>query len=219
MSRNLQRRRRRARLVFATLVLSAQFASAQTHSFVWGFAGSTTLTECGTIGLFVSDAPINGSSVVAKPPYYMMAYEVGGIATSSPIGAVNNNLQWTVPYKSGAQLLLDIADSLGNTGGVGPQPYPVVDGTSTNCHPSKEDTDVTLSTDVTALTTCDPLVLNLGGGQTPYTISLVATNAPVVTNVTLGPEDNQYTWINRGTPGSSLLGMQRCHYQCAIILK
>lgn len=39
MSRNLQRRRRRARLVFATLVLFAKSASAQTHTFVWGFSG------------------------------------------------------------------------------------------------------------------------------------------------------------------------------------
>lgn len=169
-----------------------------------------------------------------------MAYEVNGIASSSPIGSVNNNLQWTIPYKSGqypcsqprlasdsalgAALLLQVADSLGNTGGVGGIPYNVtgewstllqfitarsnthVDGTSTNCHPSTETSDVTLSTDVTALTTCDPLVLNLGGGQTPYTVSLVATNSPVVTNVTLGAEDNQYTWINRGTPGDSLIG-------------
>jgi len=55
------------------------------------------------------------------------------------------------------------------------------------------------------LSTCEPLGIAIAGGTFPYTISLVAANAPSVTNETLKIGDNIYTYINRAAPGGQLL--------------
>ncbi|KZS88766.1 hypothetical protein SISNIDRAFT_401320, partial [Sistotremastrum niveocremeum HHB9708] len=117
------------------------------------------------------------------PPYYMLAYEVSGIATVSNIGSDSDELSWTIKHAS--------------VGG------------ATNCHSSTETTPITLAIEppnLTVLQSCGPLVLDIDGGTAPYTVSLVATNSPTVKNATLLDTENRYTWINQ-SPGTDLIGM------------
>jgi len=59
------------------------------------------------------------------------------------------------------------------------------------------------------ISTCDPLGLTISGGTSPYIVSLVPSNAPAVTNVTLPLADDSYTYINRASPGGELVGKHR----------
>lgn len=45
------------------------------------------------------------------------------------------------------------------------------------------------------------------GGQKPYTISIAAVGSPVVTNVTLGSDDDVFTWVNLADPNGQLIRM------------
>ncbi|KZT39184.1 hypothetical protein SISSUDRAFT_666637 [Sistotremastrum suecicum HHB10207 ss-3] len=198
---------RQWRLALIWMLLYTTPAFSQNQTFTWYFAGSTTLPECGTIGIIVDTSPLPNSTQVARPPYYMLAYEVSGIATVSNIGSDSDELSWTIKHASGTQLLLQVADSLGNTGGVGPAVYNVTVGGATNCHPSTETTPITLAIEppnLTVLQSCGPLVLDINGGTAPYTVSLVATNSPTVKNATLLDTENRYTWINQ-SPGTNLI--------------
>lgn len=56
------------------------------------------------------------------------------------------------------------------------------------------------------LETCQPLGLRVVGGQKPYTITLAAPGSPRVTNVTLGPDDDVFTYIDRADPNGQLMG-------------
>ena len=64
-----------------------------------------------------------------------------------------------------------------------------------------------LTVNQASLQTCDPLVMDISGGQKPYKVMIAAANSPAVTNVTMGPNDDEYTWIDRAAPGSTLVGM------------
>ena len=58
----------------------------------------------------------------------------------------------------------------------------------------------------TTLNTCDPWGITVTGGQKPYNISLAVVAAPVVTNVTMGADDDVFTFIDRADPGTMILG-------------
>ncbi|EEB96913.1 hypothetical protein MPER_03864, partial [Moniliophthora perniciosa FA553] len=111
------------------------------------------------------------------PPFYMMAYEIGGTPRISLLGTNESDLKWTADHP--------IVDSEGTAGGISPQLYTVV-----------------ISANVTtSVNTCDPWGLRIRGGVKPYNITFLQINSPIVTNVTLGPNDDAFTYINRGDPG------------------
>lgn len=58
-----------------------------------------------------------------------------------------------------------------------------------------------------SLDACGPLGLTTTGGTKPYTISIAVVGADVVTNFTLGPDDDTMTYINRAGPNSQMFGM------------
>ncbi|KAJ7143982.1 hypothetical protein C8R44DRAFT_564898, partial [Mycena epipterygia] len=117
------------------------------------------------------------------PPFYMIAFAVGGAPTTTLIGTNESGLSWTVDHT----LLLGVVDSEGTTGGIGELLYQV--------------TEFTISANVTdTLNTCQPWGLTISGGTPPYNLTLAVLNAPDVTNVTLGANDSVYTYINRAEP-------------------
>ena len=59
---------------------------------------------------------------------------------------------------------------------------------------------------VTNLATCDPWGLTIQNGTKPYTVILVAQGSPVITNVTLGVQDDVLTYIDRASPYGPLMG-------------
>ncbi|KAJ7702650.1 hypothetical protein B0H17DRAFT_1042771 [Mycena rosella] len=174
--------------------------------FQWGFTGtqavSTSLPSCRSF-------PIEASALTAHgvPPYYMMAFAVGGAPITTFIGKNENNLSWTPNHPVGTQLLLGVVDSRGNSGGIDKPLYTVVAGASTQCifTPAVEPAFTVTANVTDALTTCQPWGLTIQGGTPPYNITLAALNAPDATNVTLGPDDSVFTYINRADPGTQLL--------------
>jgi len=106
---------------------------------------------------------------------------------------------------TGTQLLLSVVDSTGSSGGTH-SPEMVVNGPATDCLPKPTTSTFTMKTNVTKeLTTCEPLGISISGGTAPYTVSLLAADAPSVTTATLKGDDNIYTYINRASPGGQIV--------------
>lgn len=121
--------------------------------------------------------------------------------------------------------MLTVADSLGLSGGEtgvfftvsGKYLYSAgriclmcaTDGDS-SCLPSApNNNNLRLASNVSTtakLQTCQQLGLRVYGGTQPYNVSLAAINSPVVTNITLGANEDVVTWINRADPNGQLIG-------------
>ncbi|ESK90387.1 hypothetical protein Moror_13704 [Moniliophthora roreri MCA 2997] len=106
-------------------------------------------------------------------------------------------------HAAGSKLILDLVDSEGNSGGVPPLVYFVEAGNS-DCLPQIPDSsDFTVSANVTSVAnTCEPWGLRIKGGVKPYNITFFQLNSLVATNVTMGKDDDAFTFINRGDPGT-----------------
>jgi hypothetical protein len=136
-----------------------------------------------------------------------MAFEVGGVPTTTLVGTDEKSLSWTVNHAPNAQLMLGMVDSNGSSGGIPPKLYSVVTGQSMNClvNPTNP-TAFTVTSNLTgSVTTCQPWGLTIRGGVPPYTVTLAARNSPIVTNVTLGPADDAFTYIDRADPDTDLI--------------
>lgn len=60
---------------------------------------SQSLPTCETFSLIVK--PKTNSTVIGTPPYYLMAFEVGGIPTTNFAGTDPNSLNWQVNHQAG----------------------------------------------------------------------------------------------------------------------
>ncbi|KII84724.1 hypothetical protein PLICRDRAFT_179070 [Plicaturopsis crispa FD-325 SS-3] len=177
------------------------------HAFQWKFSDnrvSTSIQQCSKAGILVQSST-NDTTAIGTPPYYMIAFEPGAVPTTSFIGNDPNNLTWQVDHKAGAKLLLSIADADGNAGGSPPQLYTVTSGDS-SCLPSPPTSNFGVTANVTdTLQTCQPWGLTIRGGAEPYTITLAQTTSPLVTNVTLGMQEDLLTFVNRADPNQFLI--------------
>ncbi|TDL23398.1 hypothetical protein BD410DRAFT_681132, partial [Rickenella mellea] len=166
---------------------------------------STSLSTCDSYGLIVQNRTDNASAI-GVPPYYMIAYTPNGIPTTSLVGTDPNNLTWQVNQPPGTNMLLTIADANNDAGGFPPTVYTTIAGSSTACVPPKPAVNITVVQNVTGtLFTCKPWGLRVYGGTLPYTISLAALSSTLVTNVTLGPHDDVFTFIDRADPNGMLM--------------
>ena len=59
------------------------------------------------------------------------------------------------------------------------------------------------------LATCQPWGLTIANGTKPYTIVLSALNSLFITNLTLGYNDDVFTYINRAPSNGQLMGESR----------
>ncbi|KAJ6502912.1 hypothetical protein C8R47DRAFT_218917 [Mycena vitilis] len=174
-------------------------------TFVWGFDDTVTslpsLPSCQTLPLW---AAANGADN-GVPPFYLTAFPVGGTPITAFIGTNASNLSWQVQYPTGTQLLLGAVDSKGSTGGIGTSLYTVTAGASTECIPPTS-TDFNITANVTnILTACQPWGLKVQGGTPPYTVTIVELDSPLVTNVTMGPTDSVFTYINIAKDNSHMI--------------
>ncbi|KAK0435473.1 uncharacterized protein EV420DRAFT_1648493 [Desarmillaria tabescens] len=184
-------------------------AEATSEIFQWAFDSnsvSSTLESCHEFGILVKPYDPNNDTH-GVPPFYMRAYEKGGGLITSLLGQNESNLTWTVNNPVGSEILLNVIDSEGSSGGNAPKLFTVGTGTTTNCITETNSTTFTVTSNVTAteLQPCQPWGLRIKGGIPPYNISLVQTDSPVVTNVTTGGDDDAYTYINRATSGQIML--------------
>lgn len=129
-------------------------------------------------------------------------------------------------YHVGSSLLLSVMDSAGNDGGVDPPIYTVATGalilmnsaspvelistpgSNANCLPATPSESFALSANVSdSVQTCEPMGFQIiGSGQKPYTVSIAIANSPVVSNVTLGNNDDQFTYTNHADTNGHLIG-------------
>ncbi|GJE96423.1 hypothetical protein PsYK624_126200 [Phanerochaete sordida] len=163
--------------------------------WTWGPGAPSTpsFEECQTLPISLIG--------VGQPPYYMLAFESGGISTSSQIGYDPANLWWQVNHKQGSSLVLAIVDSNHSTGGVPQNVFTVTAGNDTSCLQSIPSSTAVLHANVSdTMSTCDPLGLTVTGGQKPYTIVLAETHSDTVTFVSLADDDDTLTYISRVDP-------------------
>ena len=122
--------------------------------------------------------------------------------------------------------MLSMMDSNGSTGGVSPMLFNVtsecslwshciqlnddiIAGSDTSClyTPPDSSTLASITPNVTgSLTTCQPWGLTIKGGKKPYTVILSALDSPVITNVTMGAQDDVFTYPDRANPDGQLMG-------------
>ena len=82
-------------------------------------------------------------------------------------------------------------------------------GGDTKCLPQKPSVNITLTANHSTsetLTTCDPLGLQVSGGQEPYNLTLAEANSAVVSNITLGPGNDGFTWPSFASPSGQMIG-------------
>ncbi|KAJ7143973.1 hypothetical protein C8R44DRAFT_558263, partial [Mycena epipterygia] len=163
---------------------------------------STSLPSCKAL-------PMTAEALIAHgvPPFYMIAFAVGGAPTTTLIGTNESELKWTVDHPVGTRLLLGVVDSKGTSGGIDAPLYQVTQGATSDCISSAQaEPQFTISANVTdVLSTCQPWGLTIRGGTPPYNLTLAVLNASGVTNVTLGANDSVYTYINRAEPDLQMI--------------
>ncbi|KDQ50209.1 hypothetical protein JAAARDRAFT_589999 [Jaapia argillacea MUCL 33604] len=191
-------------LIIAYVLSHSLVLAQQSNTFFWGFTpnDNPTLQACQTYSLSIY-AGQNNISGLSTPPYYLFAYEVGGITTVTPVGSTS--LEWQVTHPAGSQLVITMADAKGNSGGVDPVIRTVTPGSSTSCQIPAPDKSFVMTSNVTALTTCEPWGLSIAGGIPPYEVTVARINTPNVTNMTVPSGDNVVTYINRGEPNGQMI--------------
>ncbi|TBU40519.1 hypothetical protein BD309DRAFT_899770 [Dichomitus squalens] len=196
-------------LFFFSSLFVSRCRALNVHTFNWGFPSSlvsASLGECETRSIDLIPLDASTSNTTGTPPYYMFAYAPQGTTIVSHLGDDPKSLSWQVQHPKGSKLFLTIVDGEGNTGGFANSFFDVVAGASTSCQPpAPKDPPVVHSNVTTAINTCDPWGLTVTGGVKPYSISLAAIRAPVVTNVTMGPNDDVLIYVDRADPGSQIL--------------
>ncbi|KAJ7595332.1 hypothetical protein C8J56DRAFT_775523, partial [Mycena floridula] len=158
--------------------------------------------SCDSISITVED---NREAVA---PYYMMAFEIGGIPTTTLLGSDVSNLRWTVDHVPGTNVILSMADAKGNSGGIPENSSAVIGHSSTSCIKSSTALSTFLmDVNVTdELSTCQPWGMRIAGGDAPYTVTILSEDSPVLTNVSMDSGQDLYTYINRANPGDRILG-------------
>ncbi|EKM55035.1 uncharacterized protein PHACADRAFT_255361 [Phanerochaete carnosa HHB-10118-sp] len=174
----------------------------------WGDAASLdSFEECQLLSVVVESLDSENSSAVGVALYYMLAFEAGGVPTTSMIGYDPTNLCWQANHKQGSSLMLIIVDSNGSAGGV-PQPlYSMTAGDDISCLkslPSSSLATVHANVSDTVLT-CEPLGLSISGGQKPYTVVLSEMHSDTITVVTLANDNDTLTYISRVDPDWQLI--------------
>ncbi|KAK7018094.1 hypothetical protein VNI00_018374 [Paramarasmius palmivorus] len=193
-----------------TLLAIPGTRTQKTQGFLWKFSESNrqeldTMIPCSTHSIVVESFDTSDSSY-GVAPYYMISYELGGTPKISSLGIDPNNLQWTVNHAAGKVLILSVVDSQGTAGGTGPQVS--VEAGDPNCTFQNADipTDFTIVSNATNdIQTCEPWGIRISGGVKPYNLTLLPPSSPALTNITMGPTDDGYVYINRASPGSILV--------------
>jgi len=108
----------------------------------------------------------------------------------------------------GTNLVLNIVDSeskpVGNARAVKVQ---ATNSTKECLQPRANNTNsLELSSDIVRdLDMCSPLNIRIGGGQKPYTVSLVPIRVAPTINITLGANDDSLFWVNLLVPNTTLV--------------
>ena len=125
----------------------------------------------------------------------------------------------------GASLVMYLVDSIGNMGGfdfayvisenplrhLSQQPVienPRLDGSSSNCRPTVPYTPINMTFDKQQFAVCDSLMISISGGTKPYTLTIIGQVTQPMQNVTMGPKDDSYEFVNKNGPMQPLFCTQ-----------
>lgn len=197
-------------IALALLLQCAVQAAAQTYAdWLWGFGGQLVVSdefeECQSVPLVIIP-PASNASAVGVPPYYLLAFEPGGVPTTTMVGRDPKNLTWIANHKQGAKLMLTMMDSQQRIGGVPGTLYTMTAGSDSSCIPTAPQNVASVHANVTdALHACDAWGLTIQGGQKPYTVVISGLDLPTIQNETLGANDNVFTYVDRVKPNTQLM--------------
>ncbi|KAF8811195.1 hypothetical protein BYT27DRAFT_7089913 [Phlegmacium glaucopus] len=185
---------------------------AQTSGlFQWSFGNnlfSRSLPTCVSFPIVVES--LDGSTnSTGTPPYYMIAFVLGGTPVTTLIGNDMNELRWSLFEPVNSQLALSVVDANGDSGGMPPSIFTVIASEATPpCTTTPPATrDFKITTNATRdLSTCQPWRFTITGGVPPYTITIPAFDSRNVTNTTIPSGDDSFSYINRAEPGTQLFG-------------
>ncbi|KAI0791462.1 hypothetical protein BC629DRAFT_1509716 [Irpex lacteus] len=192
-----------------TLALASQSESP----FQWGFndqsvVSTFSFSECQQLPLLI--VPLNTTpTYYGIPPYYLFAFEPGGIPSVSMIGTDPKNLSWQNTHQRGASLMIMVQDSQKSTGGIDTRLYNVTAGSNTTCLSSITAAQLQAIPSITPnatgkIETCQPWGLTIAGGEQPYTVVLTALDSSSVTNTSVN--SNDYTYVNEVAPSELFMG-------------
>ncbi|KAF8840448.1 hypothetical protein BDN67DRAFT_642479 [Paxillus ammoniavirescens] len=190
------------------LVLCFRKCHASVGMLSWVFANNSVTqevikpAECETMRISTS-SPIKSPSTQERA-YYLLAFEPGGIATTSLVGLDASSLHWQVRHPAGSQLFLALVDSLGRSFGVLPTPLTVTPG-SKHCQitpKSPRDPQTTqpkISSSVfDHLVPCGTWNLSISGGRAPYTVSILSLGSGTMHNFSVPFGEVGFSYTNRG---------------------
>ncbi|KAH7919675.1 hypothetical protein BV22DRAFT_1133673 [Leucogyrophana mollusca] len=186
------------------LFSSSCYARVNTgRAFTWGFTNASVyetgnLVECDTMDLSVS-----ASESAAMGPYYILAFEAGGVSTTSLAGVGAQSPRWQVNHPTGSQLLLSMIDSKGNSGGVLHTLFTVQrshSNTTPSClppPPTSRSYPKIASNTSDRLEACGSWGISVTSGVPPYSISFAALGSGDVFNYSAAPRgENSFSSIN-----------------------
>ncbi|KIJ67402.1 hypothetical protein HYDPIDRAFT_84256, partial [Hydnomerulius pinastri MD-312] len=171
------------------------------------------LIECESLNISLSPASLSG---LGKAPYYLLSFEPGGIAATTPVSSgldSSSSLQWQVRHRAGSQLVLALVDSVGTSLGVLPVLYTVTAGfkqcqpVQTALTPRATPTHPKISSPlIGSLVPCGTWNLSVSGGRAPYTVSLASLGSRNVYNFSVSLGQNGLEYINRGEISGQVVG-------------
>ncbi|KIJ05637.1 hypothetical protein PAXINDRAFT_93197 [Paxillus involutus ATCC 200175] len=125
--------------------------------------------------------------------YYLLAFEPGGMATTSLVGLDASSLHWQVRHPAGSQLLLALVDSLGTSFGVLPTPLTPKISSSVFDH----------------LVPCGTWDLSVSEGRAPYTVSILSLGSGTMHNFSVPFGEVGFSYTNRGEIAGQVVGKLR----------
>ncbi|EGO23071.1 hypothetical protein SERLADRAFT_350011 [Serpula lacrymans var. lacrymans S7.9] len=168
-----------------------------------------TLIECDVMNINISSLTNVSAAAAGKAPYYLSAFESGGLVTTTELYMDSQWLRWQVNHKAGSELVLSMFDAEGNSGGVLDTIFTVAGMSNSSClapspAPLSPPTIVPNITDT--LGTCQTWGLYVSGGSPPYTISMVVAGSTAITNYTVPQGVGLFSYINTSLPDKRVLG-------------
>ncbi|BGP22996.1 hypothetical protein Rt10032_c16g5691 [Rhodotorula toruloides] len=154
-------------------------------SFFWATYDDTikAIPQCAGFQVFV--APNNGSAVKPTFPlsFTAMPENYPPVSTTLPGVGIGDQFAWSAAYPPGTRIGFAMTDAANNSGGyVGG--YTFVPG-STNCTLVDQPSSLPVSFSASPLDQpCDEVIVDIQGGTSPYTLSVVAGTSGLYANVT-----------------------------------
>ncbi|BGO89792.1 hypothetical protein NBRC10512_004445 [Rhodotorula toruloides] len=154
-------------------------------SFFWATYDDTVkaIPQCAGFQVFV--APNNGSAVKPTFPlsFTAMPENYPPVTTTLPGVGIGDQFAWSAAYPPGTRIGFAMTDAANNSGGY-VDGYTFVPG-STNCTLVDQPSSLPVSFSESPMDQpCDEVIVNIKGGTSPYTLSVVAGTSGLYANVT-----------------------------------